>query len=97
MADEQESQQQKSGRPAFSAPLWAAARQGAKELSQVLPAFPDSVRPVEEQGTLGNPTPQEVTQEKGTVYGNSYEQKLDMYAARGAQAQQQDRGMGMER
>lgn len=46
---------------------WAAAavRQGAKELAQVLSAFPDSVRVVEEPGTPGNLVPQEVQESKG--------------------------------
>lgn len=46
---------------------WAAAavRQGAKEIAQVLPAFPDSVKVVEEAGTPGNPTPREVYEGKG--------------------------------
>lgn len=41
----------------------AWARLGLKELTQILPAFPDStVRPVEEPGLAGNPTPQLVTE-----------------------------------
>ena len=36
--DKQENSE--SRQPSFSAPLWAALRQGAKELSQILPAFP---------------------------------------------------------
>jgi hypothetical protein len=72
---------EESNRPSFSAPLYAALRQGAKELAQALPAFPESIRPVEEAGTLGNPTPQMVTQEIGTVHG--YDRMLDMYAERG--------------
>jgi hypothetical protein len=43
-------------------------RQGAKEFAQILPAFPDSVRPVEELG-WGNPTQWEVNEERGNVYG----------------------------
>lgn len=58
-----------SNRPAFSAPLWAAARQGAKELSQALHAFPDSVRVVEEPGTIGNPTSQMVTEQVHSTEG----------------------------
>lgn len=69
---------QERTRPSFSAPLWASARQGAKELAQVLPAFPDSVRPVEEPGLMGNPTQQVVSEQIGTVYG--YDQMLDRYA-----------------
>lgn len=45
----------------------AAVRQGAKEVAQVLPAFPESVRVVEEPGTPGNPTPQEVASERRQV------------------------------
>lgn len=78
MSDENQSQ---TSRPSFSAPLYAAVRQGAKELAQALPAFPESIRPVEEPGTLGNPTQAMVTQEIGTVHG--YDQMLDGYAARG--------------
>jgi hypothetical protein len=72
---------EESNRPSFSAPLYAALRQGAKELAQVLPAFPESVHPVEEPGTIGNPTPQMVTQEIGTVHG--YDRMLDTYSERG--------------
>jgi hypothetical protein len=73
---------EESNRPAFTAPLYAALRQGAKELAQALPALPDSIRPVEEPGTLGNPTQQMVTQEIGTVHG--YDRMLDQHAERGA-------------
>ncbi|MEZ6063897.1 MAG: hypothetical protein R3C19_26415 [Planctomycetaceae bacterium] len=38
----------------------AMFRAGLKELSAILPAFPDSVRPVEEMGLAGNTLPQEV-------------------------------------
>lgn len=39
-------------------------RLGGHELTQALAAFPDSnIRPVEEPGVFGNPTPQIVTQE----------------------------------
>jgi len=85
------SEEQASTRPAFSAPLYAALRQGAKEFAQILPAFPDSVRPVEEAGTIGNPTPQMVTQEIGTVH--SFQAQLDSYAARGDDRGQDERGM----
>jgi hypothetical protein len=43
--------------------LAGMARQGLKELTQILPAFPESVRPVEEPGVFGNPTQQIVTQQ----------------------------------
>lgn len=45
--------------------LHASARQGAKELAQILPAFPESVHPVEELGTIGNPTQLQVNREQG--------------------------------
>jgi hypothetical protein len=64
--------------PSVSAPLLAAARQGAKELAQILPAFPESVRVVEEPGAMGNPTPQMITEQ---IEGErSYEDKLNSYA-----------------
>ncbi len=67
-------------RPSFTAPLLAAIRQGSKEFSQnLLPAFPDSARPIEEPGTLGNPTPQMITEQIGTLEG--YNQMLDSYAS----------------
>jgi hypothetical protein len=44
-------------------------RQGAKELGQaIVPAFPDSLRPVEEIGLPGNPTSQQVSLSMG-LYG----------------------------
>lgn len=47
-----------------AAPLHAFVRQGAHELTQILPAFPDSnVRPIEEPGAMGNPTQMIVTNE----------------------------------
>jgi hypothetical protein len=54
-------------RPNIDAPLWAAVRQGGKEAAQIIPALPGSVRVVEEPGTLGNPTPQMITEESGTM------------------------------
>ena len=79
-------------RPSFSGPLQAAWRQGLKELGAVLPAFPESVRPIEEPGTLGNPTPQMVTEQiapRGE--GRDFENRLDGYAARsGSREPQQE-------
>ncbi len=40
----------------------AMCRAGIKELSQILPAFPDSIKPIEEPGLAGNALPQEVYQ-----------------------------------
>lgn len=39
-------------------------RAGLKELTQILSAFPDGVKPVEEVGLAGNALPQEVYQER---------------------------------
>lgn len=89
-------------RPAFSAPLYAALRQGAKEAAQVLPAFPSSIRPVEEMGTLGNPTPQMVTRAMDGQVGpiqhedNGYEAMFNTYAARGGEGREQPQ-KGIER
>jgi len=66
-----------SQRPAFSAPLYAFIRQGSKEIGQVLQAFPDSIRVVEEPGTLGNPTPQMITEEIRPH--STYDRFLDRY------------------
>ena len=87
------SDNEKTIRPSFSAPLWAAGRQGAKELAQALKAFPDSLHPVEEPGTLGNPTMQMITEQ---IRGDeSYEQMLDRYA--GMEQEQPQREQEMER
>lgn len=79
-------------RPAFDAPLYAALRQGAKEVGQALQAFPDSVRTVEEPGTLGNPTPQMVTAQ---AQPGDYRQLL-ADSARQAEARDQP-GPGLDR
>lgn len=56
----------------------AMIRAGAKELAQMLPAFPThGIQPVEEPGLAGNLTPQEVANDKG------YEAFLNGYARRG--------------
>jgi hypothetical protein len=79
-------------RPAFFAPFYAAIRQGGKEFSQVLPAFPTSVRPVEEPGTLGNPTPQQVTdQQKGNPI--DFARMLDRFAHWRGQGDSPEQGM----
>lgn len=45
-----------------AAPLHAMIRQGADEIAQILPAFPESVKPSPEMGQLFEPTPQMVTE-----------------------------------
>lgn len=79
-----------SERPSFSSPLYAALRQGAKELAQALPAFPDSIQPVNEAGTLGNPTPSMVTDqiEHAHEFDRDYEAMLDRAAS--AQREQEN-------
>jgi hypothetical protein len=66
-----QSQNEKAGQGV----LQAALRLGTKELAQILPAFPDSVKPIEEPGALGNLTPQEVVQQK---HGREREPELEM-------------------
>lgn len=68
--------------------LAAMVRAGQKELTQALVAFPESnIRPVEEPGLVGNPTPQIVTAEMGA----GYRDMLDQASSRASV--QDDRGM----
>lgn len=83
--------EQERNNPSFSAPLMAALRQGAKELAQFLPAFPDSARTIEEPGTLGNPTPQMITEQIGTLEG--YNQMLDTYSGQHVEQNEPDQEM----
>jgi hypothetical protein len=85
------SDEERQTRPAFSAPLYAALRQGAKELAQALPAFPDSVRPIEEPGALGNPTQQMVTEQSRGE--GEFQKLLDRYDSRSHERDEPDRGM----
>lgn len=48
----------------FDAHTKAFGRAGVKELAQILPAFPDSIKPVEEPGLAGNPVSHEVYQQR---------------------------------
>ena len=83
------SNKQKFNQPSFWAPIKAFLRQGHKELTPALKAFPDSLPCVEEPGMLGNPTMQMVTAEMGTL--NSFDQVLDHYASQGHQEPELDR------
>ena len=79
-------------RPSFWAPIDAAVRQGAKEITQALPAFPDSIRPVEEPGTMGNPTQQMVTE---NIRGDhSFDDMVNRHAAR---EREEPKEQGIER
>lgn len=84
-----------STRPSVTSPLYAALRQGTKELAQILPAFPDSVRPVEEPGTLGNPTQAMLTQDIVMVHGKKA--SLDQYSSRGGDQKNKENEKGMDR
>jgi hypothetical protein len=55
----------KGGRKLGEGALGAMGRMGFKELAQALPAFPDSVRPIEEPGAFNNITPMEAADERG--------------------------------
>jgi hypothetical protein len=77
--------------PSIGAELRSVLRGGAKDLwNNVVPAFPQSQHYVDEPGSPLNPTPQQITEDLGTVQG--YYAMLDRYAARGRD-QDQDRGM----
>lgn len=70
--------------------LAAAWRQGLKEVGQALKALPDSMPIVEEPGTLGNVTPQVVTQQMG------YDYLAERQAELGVQAQNREKQPEME-
>ena len=67
------------------ADLGAALRQGLKEAGQMLPAFPDSIQPVNEPGTLGNPVAREVYEARHPE--PTYEQVLEQQAAQAAKSE----------
>ncbi len=82
-------------RPSFLAPILAFIRQGGKEAAQGLPATPGSIRVVEEPGTLGNPTPQQVTEQSRGEDG--LRKLLAKYDSREFERQDRDAGSrGME-
>jgi hypothetical protein len=56
----------------------AAFRQGLKEIGNILPAFPESIKPVEEVGLFGNALPQEVYKARHEKEPN-IEQNLEMH------------------
>jgi hypothetical protein len=82
-----------SNRPSFTSPLYAWIRQGSKELAQGLQALPSSIRVVEEPGTLGNPTPQMVTEDSGALRHEPG--ILDRYDSRSFE--KSDRGLDLDR
>ncbi len=82
-----------NNRPSFWGPLLAWGRQGFDEIAQILPPFPDSIRCVNEPGTLGNPTMQMITEQMRGP--GSYEQVLNDYA--GKEQEQPQREQELER
>ena len=75
--------------PSMVAELKAMAREAVKDIrSTVNETFLGSPEFGGEPGTPLNPTPQMVTQDMGTVYGN-YNQMLDSYTARAPEQEQQ--------
>lgn len=87
----------KSERPAFSAPFYAALRQGSKELGQALKAFPDSMQPVEEPGTLGNPTQAQLTNGMKEEEKASFKERFQAFANRLSGCNSVERENDMER
>jgi hypothetical protein len=82
--------------PSLSAELKAMAREAVKDVrSTINEVFIGSQELGGEPGTPMNPTPQMVTEDLGTVHG-SYSRKLDAYAARAAE-QEQEKDNGVER
>lgn len=73
----------------------AMGRLGLKELAQILPATPQSIRPIEEPGVCGNATPRDVDKQR---HAASF-QSRDLYGQDHAPGQQQsklDHSLDME-
>ncbi len=78
---------------AGAAPLHAAVRQGADEISQILPAFPaQSVQPVAEPGQMLEPTQQQVTDEARGRAAEASSSLKAMMDAKPQQGPKQERG-----
>ena len=80
--------------------MYAFTRQGSKEFAQGLKAFPDSIHPVEEIGTMGNPTQLTVNQEQGNVWGKpdagrdpGFDAQLDAKAMQASRQETEERGL----
>lgn len=57
----------------------AMVRMGGKELSAILPAFPESVQPVEEYGAFGTQLPSEIAEtRKGPKMDPNHNIGMDM-------------------
>ncbi|MCA9076966.1 MAG: hypothetical protein KDA93_18210 [Planctomycetaceae bacterium] len=89
MSDEREAA---STRPSTASVLWAAWRQGLKDVQNaVLDPWNGVHQGHQEPGSIGNPTQAMVTQDIGTVHG--YQKMLDDYAGRSEPSQEQERDM----
>jgi hypothetical protein len=84
------SEHEEQGQKIGAGHLKAMVRAGAKELAQVLPAFPEGVRPVEEPGLAGNLTPSEIVETKGP--GQSHNEHLQGFTGRVSQEREHDQG-----
>ena len=67
----------------------AVARLGLKELSQILPAFPDSIRTQDDPGLWGNATQREVHEQRNSASIESREHQ-------GPQQPKHDHDLSME-
>lgn len=90
-----------AGRPKIGqGHLAAMMRLGAKEVTQMLQALPDStVKPLEEPGIFGNPVSQEVyeqTQAAPATPAKGEERTPDKTAEAAAKSRQRGKGRGME-
>jgi hypothetical protein len=74
--------------------LAASWRQGLGELGEALKAFPDSIQ-VRELGTMGAPTPGEISLQRG-VYGNHEQESHVSLADQAHAAGSQDHGPEQE-
>lgn len=80
--------------PSTSSVLWAEWRRGLKDLQNaVLNPWNGVTQTHEESGSIGNPTPQLITQdirgESVQQEDQNYQSMLESYAARGSEAQKQ--------
>jgi hypothetical protein len=60
----------------------AMGRAGLKEITPLLSAFPDGMKPVEEMGMFGNKTPQEIYRAKHSMspyMERSHERQMEMH------------------
>jgi hypothetical protein len=79
--------------PSLAAEVKAMAREGVKDIrSTINEVFLGSPELGGEPGTPMNPTPQQVTEDLGNVYG-SYKDRLEDATSRGMGSKEQDKGL----